>query len=885
MKASKKFLTTLSLFISSVGALLATVPEPDTILFGKVLHRAYGNEHQLTEGTLTWTLRDQDGTDYIYTTELEDINETFSYKMPIPHQALSSGLTVDPSVIPLGAGEETYEFVSIELDGYPAAILWSEVDFLSLFQNTRAATYRIDLSVSFDLLDTDGDGMPDWWERLYGLDWQVPDAGLNSDPDGWTNLEEYLRGSNPLVDDRNPTLQTLSIAAYGESNNGVWLRSIDADSTADEILYTVVTLPSGGYLQLVPDAEELPVTVLTQGATFTQAQLNSGEIAYQHTDPAVTETSFTVTLSDGASTSEESEVLISVFPASPIVADGETEDMPFWWREENLTFEAYWSYRKNVISGDLVESALLYLMGKEYGWTIWDQRADTLPVTLETAGVGSHFILGGSASDVLSGGSSGDIISGGAGENILTGGAGVDLFIVAEAGTETITDFSGEEDVLDLTDLILSQSGVLNDHISASFDGLDSTIGVDFDGDGSGFTDASVLLQGIQLEQDDLHRLWSAGQLLLGDLRGFASITIEGWPDDPIEEGFNVAELFVRRSGPLDQALTVNLDITGSATNGTDYLNLPSTVEFGVNQSVVAITVSPLTDSLSDAEQVVLELASGAGYVSGSLTSGIISIVDARQRFGVIAETEYAVVGDQPGYFRVYRQGPKDSSVELLLSISGTADSGQDYSPISTLLTFGSNVGSRLIPVDALPNGALSVEEASRTLSIGIRPAFGDEYLLSNDAEASMRLLSSMAAFDSWAAESLPVESSSMTNEELQLVKSPRTGLNALLEYALSYGLDLEDGVDASERGQMQLQLIEEDSGIHVEFTRRLNDPNLEYVVECSPDLSTWHSGDAFFEAVPLSESEENAGRVRYRIIGSEEGGQCFIRVRFILSE
>ena len=65
---------------------------------------------------------------------------------------------------------------------------------------------------------------------------------------------------------------------------------------------------------------------------------------------------------------------------------------------------------------------------------------------------------------------------------------------------------------------------------------------------------------------------------------------------------------------------------------------------------------------------------------------------------------------------------------------------------------------------------------------------------------------------------------------------------------------------------------------MHVEFTQRLNDPSLEYVVEVSKDLNTWNGGEAYFEAVPVSEAEENAGRVRYRVLNSE-GGSCFVRV------
>jgi pectate lyase len=47
-------------------------------------------------------------------------------------------------------------------------------------------------------VDTDADGMPDDWERKFGLNPNDPaDAAHDLDQDGYTNLEEYLNGTNP----------------------------------------------------------------------------------------------------------------------------------------------------------------------------------------------------------------------------------------------------------------------------------------------------------------------------------------------------------------------------------------------------------------------------------------------------------------------------------------------------------------------------------------------------------------------------------------------------------------------------------------------------------------------------------------------------------------
>ncbi len=55
-------------------------------------------------------------------------------------------------------------------------------------------------------VDTDNDGMPDEWEVQHGLNPKDPaDAALDADRDGYSNLEEYLNGTDPrqFVDYRN----------------------------------------------------------------------------------------------------------------------------------------------------------------------------------------------------------------------------------------------------------------------------------------------------------------------------------------------------------------------------------------------------------------------------------------------------------------------------------------------------------------------------------------------------------------------------------------------------------------------------------------------------------------------------------------------------------
>ena len=50
-------------------------------------------------------------------------------------------------------------------------------------------------------VDWDGDGLPDDWELAFGLNPNLNDADLDPDADGLTNLQEYLRGTDPYNPD------------------------------------------------------------------------------------------------------------------------------------------------------------------------------------------------------------------------------------------------------------------------------------------------------------------------------------------------------------------------------------------------------------------------------------------------------------------------------------------------------------------------------------------------------------------------------------------------------------------------------------------------------------------------------------------------------------
>jgi hypothetical protein len=54
-------------------------------------------------------------------------------------------------------------------------------------------------SLPAELIDSDGDGLPDGWEQLYGFEQGGNDASGDADNDGLSNLQEFIAGTNPLL--------------------------------------------------------------------------------------------------------------------------------------------------------------------------------------------------------------------------------------------------------------------------------------------------------------------------------------------------------------------------------------------------------------------------------------------------------------------------------------------------------------------------------------------------------------------------------------------------------------------------------------------------------------------------------------------------------------
>jgi gliding motility-associated-like protein len=110
--------------------------------------------------------------------------------------------------------------------------------------------------------------------------------------------------------------------------------------------------------------------------------------------------------------------------------------------------------------------------------------------------------------------------------------------------------------------------------------------------------------------------------------------------DTILTEGCGSAQLIITRTAGISQALTVNLTIGGSATNGTDYQQLPTTITFAPGQVTDTLDIIPILDLLAEGQETITINIQG-GCNSGS--TGITFYIDDYQPLQVNAGNDTVI--------------------------------------------------------------------------------------------------------------------------------------------------------------------------------------------------------------------------------------------------
>ncbi len=107
------------------------------------------------------------------------------------------------------------------------------------------------------------------------------------------------------------------------------------------------------------------------------------------------------------------------------------------------------------------------------------------------------------------------------------------------------------------------------------------------------------------------------------------TISVQATDAEAAEAGNNSGTFRLTRTGNTNAALTVNYQVAGTATSGTDYTALTGTATFAAGQNTVDITVIPIDDNVVEtAETVIFNLQSGNNYSLNAQNTAVVTIAD-----------------------------------------------------------------------------------------------------------------------------------------------------------------------------------------------------------------------------------------------------------------
>jgi subtilisin family serine protease/Ca2+-binding RTX toxin-like protein len=230
----------------------------------------------------------------------------------------------------------------------------------------------------------------------------------------------------------------------------------------------------------------------------------------------------------------------------------------------------------------------------------------------------------------------------------------------------------------------------------------------------------------------------------------------------------NPGKYTLTRTGVTTSALTVNVLMSGTATNGTDYTSIPTTATFAIGSTTALVNLNVIDDILVEQtiETAILTVGTGTGYTVGTTPSATVNITDNDLPVITVAATDASAAETipgattNPGQYTLTRTGVTTSALTVNVLMSGTATNGTDYTSIPTTATFAIGSTTALVNLNVIDD--ILVEQTIETAILTVGTGTG--YTVGTTPSATVNITDNdvalpvitVAATDASAAETIP---------------------------------------------------------------------------------------------------------------------------------
>lgn len=362
-----------------------------------------------------------------------------------------------------------------------------------------------------------------------------------------------------------------------------------------------------------------------------------------------------------------------------------------------------------------------------------------------------------------------------------------------------------------------------------------------------------------------------------------AVVTITATDAEASEAG-DPGNFRISRTDDTDQAVTVLLHISGTASAPSDYEPLPALVEIPAGSGHLDLPVLPVSDDTEEvAETVTLRIAAVTGGRSGTANTATVTIANSEPSPPALPEITLTVIdgettegSDDPARLRFTRSGEITDELVVQYTLSGATTPGEDFAAPTGSIVIAPGETEAVLEIQALEDG---VEEPLEELVVTL--VSESAYTIGTPDTAVIRFLDS--PFMGWQLTMFTAEQRADPELIDPEADPDGDGRNNFTEYAFNLN-PTEANAEPLFRQSLEPLEGSAEKILVIEYQRRRLRPDVDYVLAVAPALGQWVDDSAELEEVSVIDDENGVTEtVRVRVLAPTlHFSQRFVRLKIM---